>query len=177
MRTRMQPVGNAWAKLPRLVRDLAQASGKQIELAMTGNETELDRQILQAIQDPLTHMVRNSADHGIEGAADRRRAGKPEKGTIRLDAYHEGGHIVIEIRDDGKGLDAEAIRRKAVERGLVRAEAGADGMVTLSGNATVEWSGSVTVDLESGEPGARDLVITQRHDEEIAAWETLRNPM
>lgn len=125
MRTRMQPVGNAWAKLPRLVRDLAQASGKQIELAMTGNETELDRQILQAIQDPLTHMVRNSADHGIEAAAERRKAGKPEKGTIRLDAYHEGGHIVIEIRDDGKGLDAEAIRRKAVERGLVRAEAAA----------------------------------------------------
>lgn len=125
MRTRMQPVGNAWAKLPRLVRDLAQASGKQIDLVMTGNETELDRQILQAIQDPLTHMVRNSGDHGIEAPAERRRAGKPEKGTIRLDAYHEGGHIVIEIRDDGKGLDVEAIRRKAVERGLVRAEAAA----------------------------------------------------
>jgi two-component system chemotaxis sensor kinase CheA len=125
MRTRMQPVGNAWAKLPRLVRDLAQASGKQIELVMTGNETELDRQILQAIQDPLTHMVRNSGDHGIEAPADRRRAGKPDKGTIRLEAYHEGGHIVIEIRDDGRGLDVEAIRRKAVERGLVRAEAAA----------------------------------------------------
>ncbi|MBV9773492.1 MAG: hybrid sensor histidine kinase/response regulator [Gemmatimonadetes bacterium] len=125
MRTRMQPVGNAWGKLPRLVRDLAQASGKQIDLVMTGAETELDRQILQAIQDPLTHMVRNSGDHGIEAAAVRRAAGKPERGTIRLDAYHEGGHIVIEIRDDGKGLDVDAIRRKAVERELVRPEAAA----------------------------------------------------
>jgi two-component system chemotaxis sensor kinase CheA len=122
MRTRMQPIGNAWGKLPRLVRDLCQAGGKQIELEMTGAGTELDRQVLQAIQDPLTHMVRNSADHGIEAPADRRAAGKPERGTIRLHAYHEGGHVVIEIRDDGRGLDVEAIRAKAVERGLVRAE-------------------------------------------------------
>jgi two-component system, chemotaxis family, sensor kinase CheA len=125
MKTRLQPIGNAWGKLPRLVRDLALSSGKQIELDMAGAETELDRQILQAIGDPLTHMVRNSADHGIETPAERRAAGKPEQGTIALEAFHEGGYIVIEIRDDGRGLDAEAIRRKAVERGLVRAESAA----------------------------------------------------
>jgi two-component system, chemotaxis family, sensor kinase CheA len=125
MKARMQPIGNAWGKLPRLVRDLCQASGKKIDLQMRGAETELDRQILQAIQDPLTHMVRNSADHGVEAPAARQAAGKPETGTIVLEAFHEGGHIIIEVRDDGKGLDAEAIRRKAVERGLVSAEAAA----------------------------------------------------
>src|SRR5690606_34556556 len=98
MKTRMQPIGNAWQKLPRLVRDLRNSSGKQINLRMTGAETELDRQILQAIGDPLTHMVRNSADHGIETPAERRAAGKPEGGNISLEARHEGGHIVIEIQ-------------------------------------------------------------------------------
>ncbi len=130
MKTRMQPIGNAWQKLPRLVRDLCNSSGKRIDLQMSGAETELDRQILQAIGDPLTHMVRNSADHGIESPAERRAAGKPEAGSIALEARHEGGHIVIEIRDDGKGLDVEAIRRKAVERGLVAPAAAA----TLSDN-------------------------------------------
>lgn len=122
MKTRMQPVGNAWGKLPRLVRDLAAASGKKLDLLMLGAETELDRQILQAIRDPLTHMVRNSGDHGIEMPADRRAAGKPETGQIILEAFHEGGHIVIEIRDDGKGLNVDAIRKKAVERGLATSE-------------------------------------------------------
>lgn len=116
MKTRMQPIGNAWQKLPRVVRDLSSELGKQIELVMSGAETELDRQVLEVIKDPLTHMVRNSADHGIEGAADRKAAGKPARGTIRLSAYHEGGTITIEIADDGKGLDLAAIRRKAVER-------------------------------------------------------------
>lgn len=123
MKTRMQPIGNAWTKLPRLVRDLSQSSGKQIVLSMHGAETDLDRQILQAIQDPLTHMVRNSADHGIEPAMVRREAGKPEQGTIRLSAHHEGGHVVIEIADDGAGINASRVRRKAVERGLVKADA------------------------------------------------------
>ncbi|MEQ8329937.1 MAG: hybrid sensor histidine kinase/response regulator [Longimicrobiales bacterium] len=122
MRTRMQPIGNAWGKLPRLVRDLSSAGGKRLALTMLGAETELDRQILQAIKDPLTHMIRNSADHGIESPAERVAAGKPPEGQIVLEAFHQGGHIVIEIRDDGKGLDAGAIRRKAVERGLVAAE-------------------------------------------------------
>ncbi len=127
MKTRMQPIGNAWTKLPRLVRDLSHASGKQITLDMRGAETELDRQILQAIQDPLTHMIRNSADHGVESPAARRAAGKSEGGTIRLSARHEGGHVVIEIADDGAGISAARVRRKAVERGLVKADA-ADAM-------------------------------------------------
>ena len=119
MKTRMQPIGNAWQKLPRVVRDLSAELGKQIELVMVGAETELDRQVLDVIKDPLTHMVRNSADHGLEATSVRVAAGKPARGTIRLSAYHEGGTITIEIADDGKGLDLAAIRRKAVERGLV----------------------------------------------------------
>ncbi|TGE01818.1 hybrid sensor histidine kinase/response regulator [Methylobacterium nonmethylotrophicum] len=118
MKTRMQPIGSAWQKLPRVVRDLSSELGKKIDLLMQGAETELDRQVLEVIKDPLTHMVRNSADHGIESGAERKAAGKPEKGTIRLNAFHEGGTITIEIADDGKGLDLQAIRRKAVERGV-----------------------------------------------------------
>jgi two-component system, chemotaxis family, sensor kinase CheA len=118
MKTRMQPIGNAWQKLPRVIRDLSSELGKKIELLMLGSETELDRQVLEVIKDPLTHMVRNSADHGIELPADRRAVGKSERGTIRLNAYHEGGTITIEIADDGKGLDYAAIRRKAVDRGV-----------------------------------------------------------
>lgn len=115
MKTRMQPIGNAWAKLPRIVRDLSVESGKQIDLIMLGAETELDRQVLELIKDPLTHMVRNSADHGLEMPADRAAVGKPEKGSITLNAFHEGGHIIIEIRDDGKGLSMERIRNKVIE--------------------------------------------------------------
>ncbi len=108
MKTRMQPIGNAWQKLPRIVRDLAAELDKQIELEMFGADTELDRQVLDLIKDPLTHMVRNSADHGLETPQQRRAAGKADKGTIRLSAFHEGGHIVIEIADDGRGLDTDA---------------------------------------------------------------------
>ncbi|MTI08569.1 hybrid sensor histidine kinase/response regulator [Curvivirga aplysinae] len=118
MKTRMQPIGNAWAKLPRIVRDLSIELDKKIDLQMIGAETELDRQVLDIIKDPLTHMVRNSADHGIEGPEDRVAAGKPETGTITLNAFHEGGHIIIEIRDDGKGLNTTRIRQKCVENGL-----------------------------------------------------------
>ncbi|NVO16136.1 MAG: chemotaxis protein CheW [Rhodoplanes sp.] len=118
MKTRMQPIGNAWQKLPRVVRDLATELGKQIELEMHGADTELDRQVLDLIKDPLTHMVRNSADHGLETSAERRALGKPEKGTIRLSAYHEGGHIIIEISDDGRGLNTDKIKAKAVANGL-----------------------------------------------------------
>ncbi len=112
MKTRMQPIGNAWQKLPRIVRDLARELGKTIELEMVGAETELDRQVLELIKDPLTHMVRNSADHGLEPTADRLRKGKPETGTIRLSAYHQGGHIIIEIADDGKASTSSASRRR-----------------------------------------------------------------
>jgi two-component system chemotaxis sensor kinase CheA len=126
MKTRMQPIGTAWAKLPRLVRDLARDLGKRIELDMSGADTELDRQVLELIRDPLTHMVRNSADHGVEAPEARRAAGKPETGRIRLDACHEGGHIVIGLADDGRGLPVERIRAKAVAQGLLsEAEAAA----------------------------------------------------
>jgi two-component system chemotaxis sensor kinase CheA len=119
MKTRMQPIGNAWQKLPRIVRDLSGELGKQIELEMHGADTELDRQVLDLIKDPLTHMVRNSADHGLETPAERAAAGKPEQGTIRLSAYHEGGHIIICIADNGRGLNTERIKAKALSNGLV----------------------------------------------------------
>lgn len=118
MKTRMQPIGNAWSKLPRIIRDLSMELGKKIDLVMKGQDTELDRQVLEMIKDPLTHMVRNSADHGIEMPADRVAAGKPETGTVLLNAYHEGGHIIIEIKDDGKGLPLEKIKSKIVANGL-----------------------------------------------------------
>ena len=119
MKTRMQPIGNAWQKLPRIVRDLANELGKKIELETQGAETELDRQVLDLIKDPLTHMVRNSADHGLETPEQRRAAGKPEQGQIRLSAYHEGGYIIIQVADDGRGLDSARIKAKAVAQGLV----------------------------------------------------------
>ena len=119
MKTRMQPIGNAWQKLPRIVRDLSGELGKQIELEMHGADTELDRQVLDLIKDPLTHMVRNSADHGLETPAERQASGKPEQGTIRLSAYHEGGHIIICIADNGRGLNTEKIKAKAISSGIV----------------------------------------------------------
>jgi two-component system, chemotaxis family, sensor kinase CheA len=118
MKTRMQPIGHAWQKLPRIMRDLSVELGKEIELQMHGADTELDRQVLDLVKDPLTHLVRNCADHGIESAAERSAAGKPGKGTIRLTASRQGGYIVIEIADDGRGLDAARIRAKALEAGL-----------------------------------------------------------
>jgi len=122
MKTRMQPIGNAWAKLPRIIRDLSIELGKKIDLVMTGQDTELDRQVLDMIKDPLTHMVRNSGDHGIETPAERAKSGKPETGKIHLRAYHEGGHIIIEIADDGKGLPTEKIRQKIISNGLATEE-------------------------------------------------------
>ncbi len=118
MKTRMQPIGNAWSKFPRLIRDLSKDLNKKIELRMEGEETELDRQLLEMIKDPLTHMVRNSCDHGLEMPADRAAAGKSETGTVRLSAYHQGGHIIIEIADDGRGLNIDRIKKKIVENGL-----------------------------------------------------------
>lgn len=119
MKTRMQPIGNAWSKLPRIVRDLSTDLGKKIELVLEGADTELDRQILDLIKDPLIHMVRNCADHAIEEPQERTALGKPETGTIRVSAYHEGGSVTIAITDDGRGMDVARIRRKAVQRGLV----------------------------------------------------------
>ncbi|WP_103716238.1 chemotaxis protein CheW [Bosea psychrotolerans] len=120
MKTRMQPIGNAWSKLPRIVRDLGAELGKRIELVMEGTDTELDRQILDLIKDPLTHMVRNCADHAIESREERLAAGKPEHGTIRLAAYHEGGSVTIAVSDDGRGLDIARIRRKALQQCLAQ---------------------------------------------------------
>lgn len=118
MKTRMQPIGNAWAKLPRIVRDLTVELDKKIDLKMIGAETELDRQVLELIKDPLTHMVRNSADHGVETPAERLAAGKSETGTIVLNAYHEGGHIIMEIKDDGRGIPVQKLKGKILEKGL-----------------------------------------------------------
>lgn len=118
METRMQPIGNAWQKLPRIIRDLSKELDKKIDLEMVGADTELDRQVLDLIKDPLTHMVRNSADHGLEPAAERLAAGKSEKGRVTLRAYHEGGHIIIEIEDDGRGLNVERIKQKVASNGL-----------------------------------------------------------
>ena len=122
MKTRMQPIGNAWLKLPRIVRDSAKELNKKIDLELLGAETELDRQVIELIKDPLTHMIRNAMDHGIEFPADRIKVGKSEKGAIRMNAYHAGGHIIIEITDDDRGLDVEKIRTKAIEKGLISIE-------------------------------------------------------
>jgi len=118
MKTRMQPIGNAWAKLPRIVRDLSHELNKKIDLQMFGQDTELDRQVLELIKDPLTHMVRNSADHGMETPQQRLANDKPETGRITLNAMHEGGHIIIEISDDGHGINTERVKAKILENGL-----------------------------------------------------------
>jgi two-component system, chemotaxis family, sensor kinase CheA len=122
MKTRMQPIGNIWSKLPRTVRDLALDCGKQVRVEMEGQETELDKTLVEAIKDPLTHLVRNSVDHGIERPEVRTAAGKNPEGLLSLRAFHEGGQVNIEITDDGAGLDQERIRNKALEKGLITAE-------------------------------------------------------
>lgn len=119
MKTRMQPVGKVFNKFPRMVRDLSRELGKNIDLIISGEETELDKSIVEEIGDPLVHIIRNSCDHGVEKPEDRIAVGKPEMGTVNLKAYNEGNHIVIEISDDGKGLDADMLRHKAVEKGLI----------------------------------------------------------
>lgn len=162
MTTRMQPISGAWAKLPRLVRDLAQDLGKRIELSMTGQETELDRQVLELIKDPLTHMIRNAADHGLEPPDVRRAAGKREAGTITLHARHEGGAIVIEVADDGRGLCSDKIRSKAMASGLITAaqseqmsDADARQLIFLPGFSTASEVTSV-----SGRGVGMDVVRT-----------------
>ncbi len=118
LRTRMQPVGNLFGRFSRMVRDLAKQLGKQIDLELSGAEVELDKTILESMSDPLTHLVRNCCDHGLEPPAERARAGKPPTGRVSLNARHLGGQITIEVRDDGRGLDPEKIRRKALQQGL-----------------------------------------------------------
>jgi two-component system, chemotaxis family, sensor kinase CheA len=125
MKTRMQPIGNIWSKFPRTVRDVAVGCGKQVRIEMEGKETELDKTIIEAIKDPLTHLVRNAVDHGIESPAERQAAGKDPLGRLSLRAFHEGGQVNIEITDDGAGLPYEKIRAKAVEKGLITVDQGA----------------------------------------------------
>jgi two-component system, chemotaxis family, sensor kinase CheA len=125
MKTRMQPIDHVWSKLPRVVRDLSVLLGKDVQLRMEGSDTELDKTILEAVRDPLTHLVRNAVDHGVEAAADRLAAGKPATGTLVLRAFHEGGQVNIEIADDGAGIDPARLRLKAVDRAMLSADAAA----------------------------------------------------
>ncbi len=145
MKTRLQPIENVWSRFPRVVRDLSQSCGKQVKLEMEGKTTELDKTIIEAISDPLTHLVRNSVDHGIELPHVRSSRGKPAMGTVKLRAYHEGGRVNIEIADDGAGIDPERIKAKAVERGLISVERARSlavhetlGMIFLPGFSTAE---------------------------------------
>lgn len=119
MKIRMLPISFAFNRFPRMIRDLSMKIGKKVDLQIHGEQTELDKTVMEKISDPLVHLVRNAIDHGIESLEERREAGKPETGTIKLDAFHKGGNIVIEITDDGKGIDAEVIAAKAVEKGVV----------------------------------------------------------
>lgn len=122
MKARMQPIDNVWNKFPRVVRDLTIACGKQVSVEMEGKDTELDKTIIEAIKDPLTHLIRNSIDHGIETPKERVAAGKPTEGRLFLRAFHEGGQVNIEISDDGAGINVDRVKRKAVERGLITPE-------------------------------------------------------
>ncbi|GAB2877611.1 chemotaxis protein CheW [Nocardioides pacificus] len=145
MKTRMQPIDTVWSKLPRVVRDLSLALGKQLRVQMEGRDTELDKTILESVKDPLTHLVRNSVDHGIETAEERIAAGKPVEGVLTLKAFHEGGQVNIEITDDGAGIDPDKLRARAVSRGLLTAEAASKmgdrealGLIFAAGFSTAE---------------------------------------
>ncbi len=118
MKTRMQPIEHVWSKMPRVVRDLATSLGREVALEMIGKDTELDRSLLEAVKDPLTHLVRNAVDHGIESPDERVAAGKPAKGTLTLRAYHAGGQVMVEVRDDGRGVNAEKVAASAIRKGL-----------------------------------------------------------
>ena len=122
MQTRMQAIGNIFNKFPRVVRDLAKSVGKEINLNMTGKEVELDKTIIEGLSDPLTHLVRNSVDHGVETPDIRKSAGKPSTGTIDLRAFHEAGQVNIEISDDGRGIDPDKIAAAAVNKGIITAD-------------------------------------------------------
>lgn len=122
MKTRMVPIGKVFNKFPRMVRDLCRDMTKDIDLVITGEETELDKSVVEEIGDPLMHMIRNAVDHGVEKPEERRKAGKPLKGTVNLSAYHEGNHIVVEIKDDGKGMDPDVLKKKAIEKNVITAD-------------------------------------------------------
>ncbi|MBK1971900.1 hybrid sensor histidine kinase/response regulator [Campylobacter sp. TTU_617] len=162
MKTRMQPIAKVFNKFPRVVRDLSRELGKQIELEITGEETELDKSIVEEIGDPIMHMIRNSCDHGVEDPATRLAAGKPEKGIVQLKAYNEGNHIVVEITDDGKGLDANALKYKAIEKNLIT-EREADQMTDKEAFALIfkpGFSTAAKVTNVSGRGVGMDVVKT-----------------
>jgi two-component system chemotaxis sensor kinase CheA len=175
MKTRMQPIGNIWDKFPRTVRDLAVSCGKQVRVVMEGRETELDKTLIEAIKDPLTHLVRNSVDHGIELPELRKAAGKNPEGLLTLRAFHEGGQVNIDISDDGAGLDQNRIRNKALQKGLISAEQATRfsdreivNLVFLPGFSTAE-----TVTNVSGRGVGMDVVKT--HIEKIGGTVDLQS--
>ncbi len=177
MKTRMQPIGNLWSKLPRTVRDLALGCGKRVRVEMEGEETELDKTLIEAVKDPLTHLVRNSVDHGIERPEVREAAGKDPEGRLTLRAFHEGGQVNIEISDDGAGLDQERIRSKAVQKGLISADAAGRmsdreivNLVFLPGFSTAE-----TVTSVSGRGVGMDVV--KNHIEKIGGTVDLQSKL
>lgn len=162
MKTRMQPVGKVFNKFPRMVRDLSRELGKNIDLIITGEETELDKSIVEEIGDPLIHIIRNSCDHGIEKPEDRLALGKPETGTVTLKAYNEGNHIVIEIADDGKGLDAQMLKQKGIEKGVI-SEREADTMSDKEAFGIIfkpGFSTAATISNVSGRGVGMDVVKT-----------------
>lgn len=162
MKTRMQPVGKVFNKFPRMVRDLSRELKKSIDLVITGEETELDKSIVEEIGDPLIHIIRNSCDHGVESPEDRKALGKPEIGRVDLKAYNEGNHIVIEITDDGKGLDAEMLKLKAIEKGLI-SEKEADSMTDKDAFGIIfkpGFSTAKTISNVSGRGVGMDVVKT-----------------
>ena len=162
MKTRMQPIGKVFNKFPRMVRDLSRELGKNIDLIITGEETELDKSIVEEIGDPLIHIIRNSCDHGIEKPEDRLALGKPETGTVTLKAYNEGNHIVIEIADDGKGLDAQMLKQKGIEKGVI-SEREADTMSDKEAFGIIfkpGFSTAATISNVSGRGVGMDVVKT-----------------
>ena len=162
MKTRMQPISQVFSRFPRVVRDLAVSCGKDVRLKIDGAETELDRTLIESIRDPLTHLVRNAVDHGIEPPAERLKVGKPEAGLLSLRAFHESGQVTVEVRDDGRGIPVEAIRKKAIARGLVEAAAAEK----LSDEETLQFifepgfSTAATVTDVSGRGVGMDVVKT-----------------
>jgi two-component system chemotaxis sensor kinase CheA len=162
MRTRLQQIDTLWSKLPRVVRDLSMQLGKTVQLEMVGRETELDKTILEAVRDPLTHLVRNSIDHGIESPADRAAAGKPAEGTLTLRAFHAGGQVSIEITDDGAGIHPDRLRDKVVSKGLMSREA-ADRLTDHEATALIFMPGFSTASAltnVSGRGVGMDVVKT-----------------
>lgn len=162
MKTRMQPLSNIWSKFPRIVRDLSMSCGKQVRLEMKGQETETDKSIIEAIKDPLTHLLRNAVDHGIESTEERTNQGKPPEGRVSLHAFHEGGQVIIEMSDDGKGIDPEQIKQSALKKELITADQAASmsereamNLIFLPGFSTAAQITNV-----SGRGVGMDVVVT-----------------